>query len=736
MADYNNNIQPKQFEYELDVKGFDNVNPVILTNSPIEWIETKVEFKRSNNGVIRAFTIPFKFPYNGATLLRKAFYKYWLLARAYLTLRILIPETWKYQDIFNGKVDFSQFKDNETGVTVNIKESTFAVKLDAYDKQKYAIPVDVPEAVDVELTPLTVTETADFIFASNIDNRSDAFFEMQIITNQQNAKLASVKYVGFEADSFPVWANDENWFFIARTDTNVRYKGHFEGFIAVEGVVGTQRFRILLMKSDGTLVNVLYDDSTNTAKAFNFNFDFTTSVLEGERLFFYFEHVDSNVSTYGFRLQNSNVSLEYDTKTDATFCKALRCDYVFQQLVNKMNGGVSYPAVSYLLTNTLKQLVITCSDAIRQTNNVGSIYKAGDNLQIGGRYLVKGGSITYAGVLRTVETYFDYVLGYEEFTTLENGFVKQVGQNPSLSLSFEYFYQSIYSIMGGASGIGCEANRVVIEELSYFYRAGLGVLRFGDAVTDVEFSPATDLLWNTIEVGYKDQQYDRFNGLREVNSTQLYSTDIEDVEKKLNLVSVIRADPYGIEQVRVVPTDTAASRSDNDNFFIYLKDAPEAGQTYYRPLRMEGLQSISGASEEYYNWFISPKHNLLRGGAYLRSILYQMSGYKIKLTDSKKNISMITIDNNGVRVAEGEDIEIARLPKPLFIPVYATLTPESQYNAMNLINNTPYADIWFNYRGVGLKGFINQITIDAGENSAQTFKLLMTADNNMELLNY
>ncbi len=34
------------------------------------------------------------------------------------------------------------------------------------------------------------------------------------------------------------------------------------------------------------------------------------------------------------------------------------------------------------------------------------------------------------------------------------------------------------------------------------------------------------------------------------------------------------------------------------------------------------------------------------------------------------------------------------------------------------------------------KGFINGITIDAGENSAQQFKLLMTADNNLESLVY
>lgn len=128
----NDNIEPKKFQYTLDIRG---VETEVLTNSPQEWLDTKVEYKRSDNGIIRSLTLPFNFPFKAATLLRKEFYKYFLLARVNLKIAMLTPETWAYNDIYLGKVDFSQFKDNETGVTVNIKENTFAVKLDAYDKQ-------------------------------------------------------------------------------------------------------------------------------------------------------------------------------------------------------------------------------------------------------------------------------------------------------------------------------------------------------------------------------------------------------------------------------------------------------------------------------------------------------------------------------------------------------------------------------------------------------------------------
>lgn len=725
----NNDLQPKKFQYILDVRG---VYTEVLVNAPDDWLATKIEYKRSNkyNGVVRALTLPMQFVYQASGILREEFANYGIFANVKLYINKL-QNDWTYKRFFTGKLDFKLYEDSEDWVEINAIEDTFSVKLDAYDDQSYAIPVDVTEAVEVELTPLTLVETADFIFASNIDNRSDAFFEMSIVTNRQNSKLASVQDVGFYADSYPVWSTDTHWFYIARTDTNVRYKGHFEGVIATNGIVGTQQFRILLVKSDGTVINTLYDDSTNTIKGFSFDFDFTTSVVTGDRLFFYFEHVGSDVSTYGFRLQNSTVSLEYNTITEATKCKALRCDYVFSELVKAMNGGTAYPAVSYLLKNTLKQLVITCTESIRQANNIGTIYQAGDTLQIGGRYLVLGGSVIYVGVERAINTYFDYKLGFEEFTTINNGFVKQTGQNPSLSLSFKDFYQSIYSIMGGQAGVGCETNQVVLEDLKYFYRSGTASVNFGENIQAPKTKPATDLLWNTIKVGYEDQQYDQFNGNKEVMSLQYYTTDLVSPKKELNLVSAIRADPYGIETARVVPQDTAASRSDNDNFFIWLKENPESGQTYYRPVTMDALAIYSGVDASYYNWPISPKQNLLRGGAYLHSVLDKMDGYQIKLTDWKKNISMVTVDNFGRRVAEGENIPIGNLPPQIFKPYYMTLVPPVPYNISALLDSLPYNEVRFTYLGTLWKLFINEASVDEGMNEAQEFKLLMTPDNDL-----
>ena len=46
----------------------------------------------------------------------------------------------------------------------------------------------------------------------------------------------------------------------------------------------------------------------------------------------------------------------------------------------------------------------------------------------------------------------------------------------------------------------------------------------------------------------------------------------------------------------------------------------------------------------------------------------------------------------------------------------------------------PYGDIKFTFNDVEYAGFAEEISSDVGQNSAQTFKLLLTPNNNLENL--
>jgi hypothetical protein len=249
---------------------------------------------------------------------------------------------------------------------------------------------------------------------------------------------------------------------------------------------------------------------------------------------------------------------------------------------------------------------------------------------------------------------------------------------------------------------------------------------------------------NTLKVGYRDRQYTALNGYSEVNSQQNYITSLVTPKKEIDLQCVYRADPYGIEEIRVSQNDTAASRSDNDTFMVWKKPNPEntVPFIYYHPLRTEGLMinptngqpMITGVDPSYYNWMLSPKRNLMRGGNYLASIFYNMKGYKITLSSALKNTALVTTDVNGLRVAEADPIYISTLPAPLFIPIYATFKPGLPSNALAMIDSVPYGFITFTYNSIQYKMFADTITVDVGQNTEQEFKGLLTPGNDITQL--
>lgn len=753
--------QPKKFTYTLDIRGVDEE---VLFNSPDGWLKTNIKYARSKTygGLLRSLTLPLKFVLKGAYLLRREFYTYGLLAKVNIIINKLNPINWRYGLFYLGKIDFSKFIDDQvTNVTVNAIEKDITIQIDAYDSTPYAIPLNVTAAVDVRLTPLQLGEIADFIVNTTPDFRSDAFFQVSIAQNQQLGINPSVQNTGFLAQRPGQFTPTQaNFFYIARTNTKVRINSPLlpDGTVDPNGIqtsCNSGRFQFNIYKSDGTLVKTLYETPVlGVTTQQNFGFDFSLNVNTGDRLFFYILRTAGTINSFqGVNIQTGTFAMTYFTSSPPTHCKGLRASYIYDYLINIMNGPENIPVVtrSVLLTTTFKNLVITCSNSIL-TSQLDTLYQAGDDLQIGGSYLVLGGSVTYVLPNGTTHLYhinntFTAIVGYPTFTTAidQDGFVRQISVNPQIILSFRDFFQSIYSLMCGQCALGLDQGVLCLEELSYFYRTGTKTIDLGDNVVTNSFKlePNLDFAFNTIDIGYNDQQYDAINGSQEVNSKQTYITLLTNPINKLNAISAIRADPYGIEGIRTIPgygnvpsgqvntsyVNSAASKSNNDAWFIYLKDNLETGQTYYQPLTVaEGCISYSGIDASYYNWKISPKQNLLRGGNFLASVFDKMKGYTIFLSSALKNTNMVTVDLTGKRVAEGEPINISDLGQQLFLPYYATIATGLEFNAQELIDVSPYGLIWFMYEGVQYKGFINEISIDGGQNSAQSFKLLISPD--------
>lgn len=818
--------QPKKFRYTLNIRGVDTE---VLENAPDGWLDTAIKYTRSQvyNGLLRSFTLPLKFTFKGATLLRNEFYKYGFMSLVKILIEKLMPSIsgmiWGYGTLYDGKIDFSgsETVDSLGNFAVNAINNDFSTNVDAYDGVQYAIPLQGAETINIQLTALTLKETATFLPGQPPDNHihADYFPPMQLVNNTQNSVSYSSQQVVYSQLRTPDFSTDGSNFFYSRVSGKLLLTGSIQAVSINQGLDGDKTLQLLIINQTGTTRYTIISETLaeDTIKNYNINLNLTLNVAQNERLFLFQRVVEAEAENVGMTIIGGQLNLSYNTISPPTMCQAVPANYLYKQLLQAMNvntdsgPNLPVPSQSYLLdpalNGLLKNLYITCSDSIRsgigsmytsadnifegiylvlsgtatyngnnynagqsfafvqgilqftgdgivqktQSFVIGIVFNTGDTLQAGGTYLVGGvaGSfITYNSIDYPVGRFFTYVFGQDTFTgSDDSSYVLETSEAPQMIISFSDFFKSIKSVMGGQAAFGVENGICFLEDLGYVYRAGLAKTDLGN-VTNFKYSPATDMMCNSIQIGYKDQQYDQINGFQEVNSTDVFTGPNQTPATQLDLVSIIRADPYGIETLRISEANTSASRSDNDLFFIWKKDDPEAiipltgggNFTYYNPLRTEGLMfvdgvpQITGVDPSYYNWKITPKQNLLRGSNYLASIFYNFEGYQLTLSSALKNSGLVTIDNTGRRVAESDPVLFSSLPAPYFIPIYCSFNPGLTQDALQLIDSAPYSDMNANVNGVAMKVFINEISVDEGQNSQQDFKTLLTPANDLTKL--
>jgi hypothetical protein len=678
--------QPKQFRYTLSTDG----QTYVLPNAPIGWEENIIRWSRSEfyYGMIRSFSVPLQFVLDGAWILRTGFYTYGLRGEATLLIEELNLQTWGYETIFSGDIDFSTFSDKDTEVTVTAMEAGISAMIKAYENIKYTIPIDVAEAVDIELTPLKLRETAQFIFTPTVDRYLKAILGLNLIINEPQAlgDLSAYNVDFFNVNENPPIPLDSDWdnrfFYKAKIDTEIRIQGNISG--SFRGGTGNNSFTVSIYKYEagisggaGSYLMTLAQEAINGTGtvAFDVDFDETFDLLEGDILYMITTQVPIGdggvVTSAGTVIDDGELNLSYFTGSPATFCKALRAEYVFQALLNKMNQGVAVPAQSFLL-NQWYELCITSGQAIRRIDN------------------------------------------------------------PVLIISFRDFFISINAVLN--AGFGIENGKAVLESKSYFFKSTLQAANVGEN-KEFNLEIYEPYIYNSIKIGYPDPKFSTIiDNNDEVNSTQVYSNPITRVQKELDLVSVIRADAYGIEDTRITPAGSANTNNDNDSFFIKIKAQPEPGIVeYYRPERSEGYISLTGvlAAETFYNWDLSPKRNLLRHGDFLRSMLYNYDQFFINFESALKNSQMVVVDISGSRVAESSSVKIGTLADRIFIPYLISILTKLPKNAMQMVDINPTGYIRSEFNESTQDGFMIDISVDVSKNRQRELKLLLTPFNQL-----
>lgn len=292
-----------------------------------------------------------------------------------------------------------------------------------------------------------------------------------------------------------------------------------------------------------------------------------------------------------------------------------------------------------------------------------------------------------------------------------------------IQASFRNLFETLDAIYNVGVGIEFENGKEVlrIEPKSHFYKTEV-VLQLG-CVTNVRKSVAIDHFYNQAEFGYQQWQTEQTNGLEEFNARQTVTMPITQVKSKYSALSPYIASGYMLESTRrqqYIDTETKDSKSDNQNFVVCLLRNGNTFETERNQVA-EVLENVISPSTVY-NARISPARNKRRHGSILHAGLLKQQAKDVKFNNGEGNYKMRSrFAGETATVVEDENLLIADLPDPLWIPEYYDFTAPFTYAQQQQFETEPYGLVEFIDEKDGLpkSGFVvglkTKPTVETGE---------------------
>lgn len=240
------------------------------------------------------------------------------------------------------------------------------------------------------------------------------------------------------------------------------------------------------------------------------NINITLNLAPNETVFFVQQSSDSLGIPFSIFPTVTNITVKLDTRTNPQVVYCLRVLDLFKQIVSLMTDN-KYTINSNYFTADNKS-VVTSGDAIRNVPNA------------------------------------------KIFTCFKDGFIS---------------FDSIFYI----------AMRLVNDDVfielhdDVYGNQSTNLIDLGEAL-NVELSPASDKFCNQVTIGSPKQDYRHFSGKLEFNSEATFSLDLNNVTKKMELISKYR---YGCYDVQFVILDhqlssTKDATGDNSVFILDITD--------------------------------------------------------------------------------------------------------------------------------------------------------------------
>lgn len=309
-------------------------------------------------------------------------------------------------------------------------------------------------------------------------------------------------------------------------------------------------------------------------------------------------------------------------------------------------------------------------------------------------------------------------------------------EKTKIKTSLNQFFEFCRITMG--AGMAIDEGKLIIEPYNYFFATD-NPIPLGK-IKNLNVSLATDLLGNTLKIGYNEQNTDSVSGKYSFNNTHIYTSEVTRIAKELTMVCPYYADPYAIEITRINLEGKVTTDNSNDNsIFIINVDLStpyeDENGVYYKLKRrvydqLEGVPTDTVFNVEE----LTPKRLALQQSEWLASIFYPFQGHELKYQTTEKNGALRTVWQSpiaSIPTVFDEDANIVIGNNLIFLPYYFDFETEVPVNLVELSGTNPRRPFSFEWRGKMYYGFRMKDGIQPDTEAEQSFRLLATPQNNM-----
>lgn len=680
----------------------------VLSHSPTNWQEIQVMFGRNSNyhGIIREYSTDYAFVKEGAKLLRSVYYTEGSEGKCKIKIEKRQSAQWIYTPFIYTDLDFSKSNDERDTFTISAMEGGAVALIKAFEDTEYEVPIDGPEVVTVDVNPMMIQGEIRWLSAWPIPAQGTDLSPFNTLGGTvyylavDNTMFSNADGPPAEIPSAQEYQSrplDGNWFgtqYLMRARTglfDVSFTGQLKMFF--ENTSGSAyTARVILAKlpvaGSGAAATIQTLSIVNTTAHSNNNVIIDINIplfnlIKDEKVILYFSWTGPNGTLNASWEKDSYLKAKFKNFTGGFSLKGLRSIEVFKRLVSQITDG-QYSADSDLLNDRVASYIdgvdnrpydtiITSGDAVRNTVTSGS----------------------------TV---------------------------PVIKIKLSDFFKA--TDVWWSTGLSIENDVVRIEKKSRFYDKTTIIADLGMA-DKVQVQHATDFLFNKINIGYENQEYDDLNGRDEFNTTHIYSAPVVTKQATLDLISPIRADSIGIffSWAKYVATDSSDSSSDNDIFAIEI-EASAKGNGNYATLKLPGTRTGMIDPENTFNYGLSPLRCLIRNFPFLKSLFYGLTGKSLTFQTTDKNAEMGSTLSYGL-VDEDADVSFDSMGNALFQPFNMTVTAVSSENILQALNDMPYGVFTFIDNGIQYKAFNMTSGVKPAFPEEYEFQLLSSPDNDL-----